>query len=265
MSWRDASKWVWILVILGSLFIPVGAVLLSRHPRGAPNAVGEVFKDLGVALLTTGLIGWALFDATNSVEEERAQRAERSENRLFVMDASGTDRPRVFNGFDLRGQHLNGVQLPGVRFNETDLTEARLYEANLRAVDFIDATLVCSSLREADLTDPDNIGIGPDLRRAKLQGADLRGVQFGNADLENAEFGDASGDLSYSDSHPTDLRGANLRDVENIESARFEAVIYGEYNGQPTMWPAGFDPPPSAPLPDERSWPLCTPAIYTVE
>jgi uncharacterized protein YjbI with pentapeptide repeats len=248
--------------------------------------LGEILKDAGIALATGGLISQAIFIASNksddersddaqAIEDERAERTERSENRRFVIDASRdidaseNDRPRLFNGFDLRGQHLNGVQLAGVRFNEADLSETRLYQANLDGVDFIDATLICASLHEADLTDDGESDDGPDLRRAKLQGADLREVKFGNADLEDAVFGIPDG---YSKAFATDIRGADLRDVESIALAHFDAVIWNQDdlsipNDRDvfTQWPASFEPPESAPPPEEHTWPLCTPARYTRE
>jgi hypothetical protein len=284
MNWQSFT---WIFVALGILFIPLGAVLLFKYTKGPGNITGEILKDAGVALATTGLITQAFFSATkkieddrskqaHAIEEGRAERAERSENRRFVIDASGSmdasvsERPRLFNGFDLRGQHLNGVQLPGVRFNDADLTESSLYQANLDGVDFIDARLICASLHDADLTDDGENDLGPDLRRAELQGADLRDVKFGNADLEDAVFGVPSG---YSKkAFATDIRGADLSEVDNIELARFDAVIWDAWDpNNPTdpftQWPtvAGFERPESAPIPNKLSWPLCTPARYTLE
>jgi uncharacterized protein YjbI with pentapeptide repeats len=258
MSWRDISQWIWAPALT---LIPIGVLWKTRW-SGA-------LMDFGVALSTSALVSLAFFGATDDAEDARAQRADRSENRRVVMDASGTDGPHLYNNFDLRGQHLNGVELPGVRFNEADLTEATLYQAELPGVDFIDARLICATLRDADLADtPENLGIGPDLRRAELQGADLRGVQFGTADLQRAVFGDPGYEEG---SLPTDIRDADLSQVENPELAHWNAVIYDiddpdDPDDEYTKWPAGFDPPESAPVPDEeRSWPLCTPSKYSLE
>jgi Pentapeptide repeats (8 copies) len=110
-----------------------------------------------------------------------------------------------------------------VNLNSSDLRSAnlglaKLENAYLMGATLDDALIVGAKLHSARLT-------YAHMWRAGLSGADLRGVHMGNADLTSANLCNA--DLSGAD-----LSGANLADI-----------VYDSK----TMWPNGFQPPPSRP------------------
>jgi hypothetical protein len=80
------------------------------------------------------------------------------------------------SGAELRGAHMNGMDLFGANLAGADLRGADLGWANLS-----DANLRGADLRRANL-------IGADLSDANLSGADLRGAHLADSDLEGAIY-----------------------------------------------------------------------------
>jgi Pentapeptide repeats (8 copies) len=110
-----------------------------------------------------------------------------------------------------------------VNMNSSDLRSAnlglaKLENAYLMGATLDDALIISAKLHGARLT-------YAHMWRAGLSGADLRGAHVANADLRSANLCNA--DLS-----DADLSGANLADV-----------VYDST----TIWPRGFQPPPSRP------------------
>jgi hypothetical protein len=89
-------------------------------------------------------------------------------------------------------------------------------------------------------------------------------VDFGNADLTDAHFGRLDGYADVAD--VTDLRGADLSQVEGLESVDWgEGVVHGSLGDNATQWPPGFHPPASLPQPDPdnvNQGPRCRPFQY---
>jgi hypothetical protein len=106
-----------------------------------------------------------------------------------------------------------------IDLGSTVLTEVRAEAIVLRRARLTDADLTDALLTRADL------------REANLVGAQLRGATLLSADLRGAKLCGAS------------LDGANLRDAK-LDGAQLEDASYDPL----TVWPDGFDAPPSAPL-----------------
>ena len=101
-----------------------------------------------------------------------------------------------------------------------DLTKANLAAADLTAADLRDANLTNANLTNANLF------------RAKLTAAALTAAALTNADLRSANLYRAN--LTAADLTAADLTNADLRDAE--------------WNAG-TIWPEGFDPPPTVEKP----------------
>jgi uncharacterized protein YjbI with pentapeptide repeats len=129
--------------------------------------------------------------------------------------------------------------LPGESRKGADLRSVYLEGADLRSVDFTDANLRFADLMYANLA-------GAKLYKANLARADLTGADLRRTDLEGADL--ARADLTGANLYGAYLRGAKLIGA-NLEGANLEgAVLEGvRYNGK-TVWPEGFQPPPSAVL-----------------
>jgi hypothetical protein len=80
------------------------------------------------------------------------------------------------SGAELRGAHMNGMDLFGANLAGADLRGADLGWANLS-----DADLRGADLRRANL-------VGADLSDARLSGADLRGAHLADSALEGALY-----------------------------------------------------------------------------
>lgn len=206
---------------------------------------GSLWRELGLALLSGGIVGGALVAVESSLARAAAEQGERT---AFLQQLTTTGD---LNGIDLADQRLAGVYLPGramvaARMRGTDLRGAMAVFGDLRHADLRDALLDGIDLRgstiafarapgvrladarldDADLSDADLTGAslaGASLVEARLQrttllGADLSGARLARCYLEGA-----------------DLTGASL-DGTTIEEVQYDAN---------TRWPDGFTPPPS--------------------
>jgi hypothetical protein len=123
----------------------------------------------------------------------------------------------------LLAANLMGLQLVGIRMPFTDLRGASLTGADLHNAILIGATLG-----------------GADLSQAKLNSARISGCRCQKADFRDADLRDA--DLRGADLAGADLLGANLEGAL-LADAKLTDIYYDTT----TIWPRGFQPPPSVP------------------
>jgi uncharacterized protein YjbI with pentapeptide repeats len=142
---------------------------------------------------------------------------------------------------DLRGADLSDSTLWTTNFADVNLDGAKLRHAA-----FVNACLVGAHLKDANLRGANLLGA--DLTRASLSYADLTEAGITRANLTEAQVygADLTGaDLSKSDLTRTVLNGSNLTGAKltgaKLENARMEDIIYDDQ----TVWPPGFQPPPS--------------------
>jgi uncharacterized protein YjbI with pentapeptide repeats len=213
-------------------------------------------------------------DRDRAIEETRAEReetlaaeqnrrSEQLENLRFVRDrASFEPQTRPFSGLDLEGQDVAGLQLDSADFTNAKLTRARLDTSYIRSGLFGGAQLAYASL---DLTVLDQaFFVGADMSGASLRGCYLRGSTLSSAQLsganlegahlEYANIGAAPGlvlvGISAGDAAPADLREANLSGAKMTGANLVGVDLTGiYYDPSTTVWPQGFRPPPSRPLP----------------
>lgn len=220
-----------------------------------------------IALFAFGLTSWWDF--------QTSERQEIQENLRFVrqMTLSETDRMPL-SGLNLTGVSLRGLELRGADLAYTTLARADcsyailsgaiLADANLQNADLGASVLTDSVvtganlnranfsgaiLRGADLSHSD-LGVGVSFRAADLRGADLTGL-FGdfagmmNADLREAVIVDTSvgaWDLRGADLTGATIKGELYRPKNALTSQLWDAFCWDET----TLWPVGFDPPPSS-------------------
>jgi uncharacterized protein YjbI with pentapeptide repeats len=171
--------------------LAASAIVLGLIVGGTTIAIaasdGSIWRELGLALLSGGVVGGALV----SVESMLVSAAEaRSEHEALISQiTSSTD----LNGIDLSGRELRAIYLPGRALVASNLAGAILDEAKLYFSDMRHADLLGASLRGADLS-------GSTLAFADLRGADLSESILHDVALSDARLGSA------------DLRGAILVD-----------------------------------------------------
>lgn len=204
---------------------------------------GSVWRDLGLAVLSGGLVGGALVTVEGLLASAADKRAE------FDALLSQLSTTIDLNGIDLADRDLSGIYLPGravvaARLSRVVLDDAKLYFCDLRH-----AAMVGASLRGADLS-------GSTLAFADLSGADLRSAVLYDVDLSDARLDDAnlSGAVlvdarlqrtSFRNAHLTGtaisgsyLEGADFRSP-SLEGARVEG---NQHDGM-TMWPDNYAVP----------------------
>lgn len=197
-------------------------------------------------------------------EEKLADQAElaaqRRDDLRFVREVAAAPgaAARPFDGLDLTEANIAGLPLgcdapPALdcaSFVRTTLTQASFVGADLRGARFQVSYAESASFAYADL------------RRAYFDTSDLASANFEQADLRGAIFGDS---LVYDDGEEPSFRHADLRGTRfaietstSVEGAvRFSDLILatslGEFGfdgscwDEATVWPAGFEPPPSNP------------------
>lgn len=223
----------------------VGALVSVGTAASVASDGGTLWRELGLALLSGGIVGGALVAVESSLARAAAEQGERA---AFLQQLTTTGD---LNGIDLADQRLAGIYLPGramvaARMRGTDLRGAMLVFGDLRHADLRDAVLDGIDLRgatlafarapgvvltdarldDADLSDADLTGARladtslaeARLQRTNLVGADLSGARLARCYLEGA-----------------DLTGASLDGI-TIEDVQYDST---------TRWPDGFTPPPS--------------------
>lgn len=229
----------------------------------------EVIRDVTIAVLV--LVAGFAWDARMAARSEQAadrlaHNAEMLENTRYVRSLSSRhDVPRVFNGIDLRGANLSGLDLscknPPADFIDpdqvgaidrqhladcADLTGADLRNASLDATNLGGALLLAADLSGAELrfasfASATLIGAhldGANLEHADFTDADLNSVRLQGAALEGTVFTDAKLWLM-------NLRGVDLSLVVGLEKADFGGMTCYDEN---TRWPDGFEPPALNPV-----------------
>lgn len=206
-------------------------------------ADGSVWRDLGLALLSGGVVGGALV----SVESMLAgAAATRSEHASLVSQLSSTTD---LSGIDLTRRVLRGLYLPGralvaSRLSGASLDESKLYFSDLRHADLRGASLHGADLSGSTLA-------FADLRRADLRAAILHDVDLSDARLEDADLRGAvlvDGRLERSRLDRTRLQGARVERTSlqgaRLEHAELEDVVLcdNDYDDS-TSWPDGHNPP----------------------
>ena len=192
---------------------PVPAPEPAPEPAPVPARTEPQWwvRDIVIVIAVGALLAAATTAVQWKIDDDRADRELRAANLTFVRDKSSPDAdvPRPFNGIDLIGQNLAGLDL-----QKAALTASDLSHSNLEVTDLQDATL-----RDADLSDVDASGVnlsGADITDGNLAGADLSASRLVGTTLYGANL--AGADLSNADLRGADLRGANLSGA-NLDDA----------------------------------------------
>jgi Pentapeptide repeats (8 copies) len=189
---------------------PAVVDVLTAFVRGhAPQATGKCSG----APLAPGATSAPSVDIQTAIDAI-ARRDPKGDRDGQIVDLSGTC---------LLAANLIGLQLVGAQMSSADLRGASLTGADLH-----NAILIISTLSGADLSEAK-------LNSARISGCRCQKADFRHADLTNADLRDA------------DLAGADLAGA-NLEGAALEqAELTGIFYDTTTIWPRGFQPPPSVP------------------
>lgn len=201
--------------------------------------VRDIFIAVVVAILV--LFGQMYFVSSRHSRDQGApqnqqSQAEPLENLRFVRDrSSAAYQPRPFRQFDLSGMDLAGLQLNGANLVQADLSRANLTGTDLssKGATPAEAGAPASPAAMSYLQ-------GANLCHAVLAGTNLRFANLVNANLTGV-------DLTF-----TQLRGAVLNGSDLSETALPSDVTSKDsplrdiYYDKNTVWPKGFQPPPSA-------------------
>lgn len=181
------------------------------------RAGGSVCSELGMALIAGSILALALLAAETLLEDRRSRSADH--RNLLLMIAVQDD----LQGIGLEGEDLSGQYLAG-----KNLTDARLRRIDGSYSSFNKSTLDFADLGNADLRHAT-------FYDARLPGADLRGADLTCARLTGTRF--------Y-----VELEGFPTLANAKLEGANLNNIIYNSS----TVWPNGFNPPPSLTEADHR-------------
>ncbi len=229
----------------------VGSLVAVGTVASMSATTGSVGRDLGLAVLSGGIVGGALV----TVESLLASAADRrsAAPSLRMMLSTTTD----LNGIDLSGENLTDLYLPGRAMVAAELTGADLSDSklpfadlrfaqlrntNMRGIDLRGATLAGADLSGADLRGA--LLDDADLSDAKLAGADLSGASLTDARAERTRFGDAT--VAGAQFANVFLDGADLS--ESVGPITMQQPVQHD---DATRWPSGFEPPESTPVTQE--------------
>lgn len=205
--------------------------VVERQPREPSWWVREVVIATLVALLAGLAVGLPLLWFQRDLDDKRLQQdiqaareaadeGDRRENLRFVRERSSPEKiDRTFNGIDLEGRNLGGLDLAGANFEAADLRNTRLGKTKLANGWLACANLSNTTLHFTVLTDAY-------LGAANLSGAVLVGTYLDGASLYGA-----------------DLSGANLKHANYLNGADIRMVHYDEK----TVWPDNFPVPENSP------------------
>jgi uncharacterized protein YjbI with pentapeptide repeats len=234
----------------GGLVLVGAWLLLWSYVRRPPPGQDDDFLDkflagAGQALLLGAVLSFGFGVVGQGLEDERAGVALRRDLAEQVRaDAGG----KSFSGVDLHGEWFFGLNMSEFDLTFADLTDAGLGDANLTNARLDGATLTDASLSDANLTGA-SLALA-DLTFANLTDANLTDANLLVADLTDADLTDANltdanlagADLTDADLAGADLTGADLFDAD-LTDALYDAA---------TVWPDGFEPPPTAELVGRR-------------
>lgn len=193
LGFADKSLWDWLAIlafptVLGFATFLIAAVQEQiERDRTSENALQLYFSRISELALderlesrkeVAGAIGRAeTLAILHLVEGDRAGRALAFLSEMGLLQTFEVE----FEGLDLSGAELKGLNLEGVDFEASELTGADLEDARLRGGDFEDAILVNADFKETDL------------REASFEGAVLNGAEFRGADMRGALLSEAKG------------------------------------------------------------------------
>lgn len=228
----------------------VGALVGVGTALALQAGSGSNWADLGLAIVSGGIVGGALVLVEGMLAGAADQRSAESSLRMQLTSAT------ELNGIDLSDENLAGFYLPGkdlvaAKLSHTSLGGALLYYADLRFAD----------LRSADLRGADLSGCtlrGADLTDARLAGAilndaDLRGARFDDADLRGCMLVSVrASEASFLGAQMTDvvIKDANLEGADLRGNGLKESQLGPVQWSATTVWPERFAPPASAGVSD---------------
>lgn len=239
-----------VVLIVVACIVAITAILylvappIRRFIRKDPPVwwVRDIFIAVVVAILVLfGQISFlnarhAWVQGTPQNQQSQQNQAERLENLRFVRDRSSAEyQPRPFRQFDLRGANLADLQLNGADFVQADLNSANLTGTDL-------SSKAATSAQPGTPATPAVMSYmqGVNLCHAVLAGTNLRYAYLVNANLTGV-------DLTF-----TQLRGAVLNGSDLSEATlpsdvtSKDSPLAGIFYDKNTIWPKGFQPPPSA-------------------
>jgi uncharacterized protein YjbI with pentapeptide repeats len=221
----------------------VGGLIAIGTAVSLSAGAGSVGRDLGLAILSGGIVGGALVTVESLLASAADKRSAAASLRMML--STTTD----LNGIDLSGEQLAEMYLPGralvaaelsnAEFTGTKLPFADLRFAQLRAADLRNVDLRGATLAGADLTGADLRGAlldDADISDAVLAGADLRGATLRDVRAQRTRFGNATVTAAQFDN--VFLEGADLSEVAGTLTLQ-GAAQYDET----TRWRPEFDPP----------------------
>ena len=238
-------------VIVLSVLAVGGGVLAYSAER---YELGESVREIGGAIVSGAIVGAALLWFEERLEARRdakdfalAEQQERRDEQTTLLqqlsshdDLSGIQMP----WYDLHNAFLNKKNLSGAYLKGTDLRNSSITSSDISNAFLVDAILTNTRLINSDLSGA-NLE-GADLRGAKLiranlssavlTGADLRGCSLRRANLSGADLTDAN------------LFAARLDDADLSTTMLDDALLDGVAYSSETIWPPGFEPPPSTPI-----------------
>lgn len=212
----------------------LGFALLA-YPSGWPTDTNRL-TDLGAALAGGAVIALAVLLVERGFQAEAERRA-----LQFQLGLQETVASVDLRELDLRGSYwmrkmVSESNLSGVEFDGSSLYECRIVRTYLFGARFAGANLTGTKFDGAWLA-------GASFRDANLAQVDFRLAVFGRRDRDNVspvtkgKFG--SVDFAGADLDKTDLRGADLRNVEGLASA---VNKHTARHDQATRWPRGNRP-----------------------
>jgi len=197
--------------------------------------VRDGFIAVFVAVLV--LFGHGYVLSASATREQGQGQDQRISDLGFVRDRSSEQyQARPFRGFDLGDMNLAGLELRGANFVEADLGGANLTGTDLRGY---------PGTPEA----PGPPGQPPipaiPGARALLQGVNLCHADLTGAILQGSYLVNAN--LTGTDLTSTGLQGAALNgsDLSGATMPSDASFVEGVYYDDNTIWPEGFQPPPS--------------------
>jgi len=183
-----------------------------------------------------------LTDQANALNEAQARANSIQSNIEFVRTAAaahadGATLP-IFDGLDLEGATLRGLDLAGASFAKANLAGADLTDANLSGANLSGARLTSTTFLKADLrgarlspddatsadfrgVNLDSAVVGGRFRHSTFEGASLRGAGIMGADFSHAEMSGADlagAKLSLADFSFAKLQRAKLAGVNFASS-----------------------------------------------
>lgn len=248
--------------------IVVGALVLIGVLLIALSQPGQIVRDLGIAVLSGGIVGGSLVLVESILSTAADERG--AKQSLLRLLSSTED----LNGIDLEHQALRDQYLPGkamvaARLDGADLTNSRLFFGDFRHASFVGARLDGADLSGAALAGADFTGatlrgtnlVDVDLSHATLVDADLSGALIEDAKMIGADLRGAV--LRESVIRTSELMGADLSTTKGLGSAMLER---NQHDGE-TRWPSGFEVEPSEIVPQESigMMDLATYLAYRVE